>query len=314
MSFRVSRLRRLVAAHMELIKFRLSSLVVFTTATGFVLSQPEIHWPLLAWTTLGTFLAAAGAMALNEWWEAERDARMERTAHRPLVTGFFPKVYGLVFGVSVAFTGLALLATKANLLTASLGLAVVFLYLLVYTPLKTRTPFCTLVGAICGALPPMMGWAGAAGSLGFGAFLLAALLFFWQIPHFLSLAWVYRKEYRAGGFRMLPEVDDSGMLTARYSMMYALGTVATTFAFVAASLAGLAFAAAATVLGFALLYPAYRLFNCPDGTWARRLFLATLAYLPLLMATLLMDRQVPAPVVQAWNQRLQPFEASLGDR
>lgn len=316
MGVHVTQLRRLVEAHMELTKFRLSSLVVFTTATGFALAQPNLHWPLLAWTTLGTFLAAAGAMALNEWQEVERDAMMERCAHRPLVTGSFPKVYGLVFGVSVACTGLALLATKANLLTAFLGLSVVLLYVLVYTPLKTRTPLCTLVGAICGALPPMMGWAAAAGSLGFGAFLLAVLLFFWQIPHFLSLAWVHRKEYRAGGFRMLPEVDEAGVLTARYSMMYALGTVATTFAFVAARLAGMTFAAAATFLGFTLLYPAYRLFSCPDGTWARKLFLATLAYLPLLMAFLLMDRQAPAPVVQAWNQQLQPsaFEVPLGDR
>ena len=115
---------------------------------------------------------------------------------------------------------------------------------------------------------------------------------------------------------MLPEVDETGVLTARYSLMYALGTVATTFAFVATSLAGMAFAAAATVLGLALLYPAYRLFGCPNGTWARKLFLVTLAYLPLLMASLLLDRQAPAPAVQAWNQQLQPsaFEVPLGDR
>jgi protoheme IX farnesyltransferase len=294
------RLFSLLQAQGELVKLRLSLLVVITAAAGFFLSGPVAGWEKLAWTLTGTFLAAAGAMALNEVWEVERDRRMPRTAHRPLVTGFFSRSYGLLFGLGSCLAGLVLLAWRVHWLPALLGLVVVLLYVLVYTPLKTQTPFCTLVGAVCGALPPMMGWSGACGRLGGGAWLLAALLFFWQIPHFLSLAWLYKDQYRQGGFCMLPEKDPHGHLTGRFSLLYALATVATAFTFVTAQLAGPVFAAVAALLGAAFLLPALRLASAPTPVAAKRLFLATLLYLPLLLAALVLDRQVrETPLVAA---------------
>ena len=162
---------------------------------------------------LGTALAAAGSMALNQVLEADRDARMERTQKRPLPAGAIGRRAALVFGLVAASLGLAVLTVRATAVTALLGLTVVLVYTLVYTPLKPRTPLCTLVGAVCGAIPPMMGWAATGAALSFGAWLLAGVLFLWQIPHFLALAWLYREDYERGGFRMLPVVDPSGRVT-----------------------------------------------------------------------------------------------------
>lgn len=273
---------------MELAKARLSSLVVVTAGSGYLLGGGGITSGLF-WTLLGTFLAAAGAMALNEAWEVERDAMMARTASRPLVTGLFPRWYGWAFGASSGLAGIAILALKSHVLAAVLGLAVIGLYVLVYTPLKARSPFCTLVGAVCGALPPLMGWAGASGRLASGAWTLAALLFSWQIPHFLSLAWMYREDYRRGGFRMLPEVDPEGRLTARFSLLYALATAASALSLALFRLAGSTFAAGALALGIWLVAAAWRFASLPSVSGARRLFHATLLYLPLVMGLSVLD-------------------------
>ena len=206
--------RRVLAvlrAYPELTKVRLTALVVATTAVGFLMAGGGHHdGATLALTVLGTALAAAGSMALNQVMEVARDARMERTKNRPIPTGVLTARHGLVFGVVVATVGLAVLAAAANTLTALLGLTVVLVYTLVYTPLKSRSPLCTLAGAVCGAIPPMMGWTATGAPLAFGAWLLAGVLFLWQIPHFLALAWLYREDYARGGFRMLPVVDASG--------------------------------------------------------------------------------------------------------
>ncbi len=294
------RLLRWVWAYSELVKARLTLLVVFTTASGFLLASPGGDASKLIWAVLGTFLSAAGAMALNELREVERDRMMPRTANRPLVTGFFSRRHGLAVGLLAAACGLALLAWRVNRLTALLSLVVVLLYVLVYTPLKALSPFCTLVGAVCGALPPMMGWAAARGRLETGAFLLGGLLFFWQIPHFLSLAWLYRDQYRQGGFCMLPEYDPQGRLTGSFALLYTLATVATTLTLVIARLAGGGFAAVAVLGGLGFLLPALHLAKNPTSHTAKRLFWASLAYLPLVLAALLMDRQpVPPPSLRA---------------
>lgn len=287
---------RWFAAYGELVKARLTLLVVFTTASGFLLASPGGDASTLIWTALGTFLSAAGAMALNQLWEVERDRMMPRTAKRPLVTGFFSRRHGLTVGLVAAASGVTLLAWWVNRLTALLSLVVVLLYLLVYTPLKAKSPFCTLVGAVCGALPPMMGWAAARGRLETGALLLGALLFFWQIPHFLSLAWLYRDQYRQGGFRMLPEYDPQGRLTGSFALLYTLATVATTLTLFLARLAGGGFAAVAFLGGLGFLLPAWQLAKTPTSHTAKKLFLASLAYLPLVLAALLMDHQpLPSP-------------------
>lgn len=287
LSFR--RLVPLVQAHLELTKARLSSLVVVTAGTGYLLARSGTPAGLF-WTVLGTFLAAAGAMALNEAWEVERDGRMRRTATRPLVTGVFPRWYGWAAGAGFSLAGIAILTLKSHMLAAGLGLAVIGLYVLLYTPLKAKSPFCTLVGAVCGALPPLMGWAGATGALTWQAWTLACLLFFWQIPHFLSLAWMYREDYRRGGFRMLPEVDPEGQLTARFSLLYALATAASALSLALARLAGSTFAAGALVLGIWLVAAAWRFASLPSESGARRLFRATLLYLPLVMLLSVVSR------------------------
>lgn len=305
------RLACLLQLHFELTKARLSSLVVVTAGGGYVLAVGFQGAARLFWTLLGTFLASAGAMALNQAWEVARDARMLRTANRPLVTGALPRWYGLAFGLLCSALGVGLLAWQSHVLAALLGLLVIVLYVLLYTPLKARSPFCTLLGAVCGAIPPLMGWAGATGTLGPGAWLLASLLFFWQIPHFLSLAWLYREDYRRAGFRMLPEVDPEGRLTGRFSLLYALATAASALGLSLIQLTGAYFTAGAAFFGGALVFFAWRLATAPaDGT-ARSLFRATLLYLPLVFALSALDRRgvvpssqvavVPAPPVAGFS-------------
>ncbi|NWG00311.1 MAG: protoheme IX farnesyltransferase [Thermoanaerobaculaceae bacterium] len=281
-----------------LFKARLVALVVVTTAVGFLLATPSpvlASLPLLLPTLAGTALAAAGSMALNQAMEWRRDARMQRTLTRPVPTGILSPGQAALLGTGVTATGLALLAARVNGLTAALGLVVVAVYLLVYTPLKVRTPACTLAGAICGALPPMMGWTAATHSLPIGAWVLGGILFLWQIPHFLALAWLHRHDYQRGGFRMLPAVDPSGAITGRVAAVYSLALVGLNLAAFLMGLAGALFAAGAALLGFWLTRQAVRLAVSRSEANARRLFLATLAYLPLLLALMVADRGPAIP-------------------
>ncbi|HVN75422.1 MAG TPA: heme o synthase [Thermoanaerobaculaceae bacterium] len=278
-------------AYPELTKIRLTSLVVATTVVGYVMAPRGVaHLAALLPTVLGTALAAAGAMALNQSLEADRDARMRRTMHRPVPAGVITRRHASLFGLCVAAAGLALLAVAANLLTAVLGLAVVAVYTLLYTPLKPRSPLCTLAGAVCGAIPPMMGWTASGAALGFGAWLLAGALFLWQIPHFLALAWVYRDDYERGGFRMLPVVDGSGRATAGMAVLYSLALVPVGVLAALGGMTGWTFAAVALVLGSGLVALSSLLAVRRTEAVARRLFYATLAYLPLLLGFMVADR------------------------
>lgn len=276
----------------ELTKIRLVTFVAGTAAVGYLLGAGA-GWSVarLAWTVLGTGLAAAGAMVLNEWMEAGRDALMERTKRRPIPAREIAPGRAALFGVATASAGLVLLAATTNALTASLGAAIIAVYLLVYTPLKSRSPLCTLAGAVCGAIPPMMGWSSATGALGFGAWLLAATLFLWQIPHFLALAWLYRRDYERGGFRMLPLIDRSGCLTSRVATLYAAALLPVAYSASIAGIAGWVYGAGSLVLGLFLVGFGVTLVRSPGEVPARRLFLASLAYLPLLLALLVADRQ-----------------------
>ena len=284
-----------LGAYPELTKIRLTSLVVATTAVGFVMAAAaHRHLALLIPTLLGTTLACAGAMALNQFLEAARDARMRRTMRRPVPSGVITPRHALVFGLVVVAAGLGLLAAFVNVLTAILGLTVVLVYTLVYTPLKPRSPLCTLAGAVCGAIPPMMGWTATGAELGFGAWILAGVLFLWQIPHFLALAWLYRADYARGGFRMLPLVDASGRATGRMTVLYSLALLPVG---VLAALGGITrwrFAVVAVALGCCLLVLSSLLALHRTDAVARRLFIATLAYLPLLLGAMVADRLPPA--------------------
>lgn len=290
---RVARRRGLLAwlgIYFELAKARLGTLVVVTTAVGFALgSAGPFDWARFIWTLLGTGLTAFGANILNQWMEAERDARMERTRVRPLPSGRVRSDVAFLLGVLSVVWGLLFLAAFANLLTAGLALLTELIYLGLYTPMKVRSPLCTLVGAICGAIPPLMGWTAATGGLHLGGWVLGAILFVWQIPHFLALAWLYRDDYERGGYRMLPVIDRSGRMTSLMAVLYSLALVPLGFAAMLAGMTGWVAAIGAIVLGAGLFWNGLHLRQERTALSARRLFLASLIYLPLLLGLLVAD-------------------------
>ena len=237
----------------ELFKVRLMAMVLVTTAAGYLLAAGSpLHWTGLGLTLLGTGFAAGGTAALNQLLEIERDAKMRRTCHRPLPSGRISRSQALVLGVGMAMVGLGILNEFVNPLTAAIGVANVAIYLAVYTPLKTRSALNTLIGAICGAMPPVMGWTGTAGHVGLGAVLLAVVLFFWQIPHFLSLAWLYRDDYAGAGYRMLPVIDPTGRLTCLMIVVYSLALLPLGLVLTLCGVAGYLFGAVSLLLGFGL--------------------------------------------------------------
>jgi protoheme IX farnesyltransferase len=278
--------------YLELAKARLCALVLVTTAVGFVVaSGAGVAWAQLCWTLLGTALAAFGANALNQCIEVARDARMERTRERPLPAQRLRPAEAWTFALVTAVVGPLVLLWAVNPLAAGLAVLTELIYVLVYTPLKVHTPMNTLVGAIVGALPPMIGWAGALGVVSPGAFALAAILFVWQIPHFLALAWLYRDDYLRGGFRMLPAVDADGRLTSTVALLYSVLLVPLGLSVMLLGLAGPWYGAAALVLGLGMVAAAVVLWRTRQRGDARRLFLASVTYLPLLLGVMVADRQ-----------------------
>ena len=276
--------------YLELAKIRLTAMVLITTAVGFILgSTGPVAYGGLFWTILGTGLAAAGASTMNQLLEIRRDAMMRRTRGRPLPTGRVSPLAALAFALGSSAAGIGILNELVNPLTALLGLANIVIYSLVYTPLKPRTSLCTLVGAICGALPPIMGWTGAANSISLGALLLGTILFLWQIPHFLSLVWICRDDYAKAGFRMLPLIDPAGHLTCLMIVLYSLALLPLGLAVTFVGLAGYLFGAVSLLLGLGLFLLAVALRRAKTPRNARRVFLASLAYLPLLMLFMVLD-------------------------
>ncbi len=277
-------LTRAISIYLELAKARLGTLVVLTTIAGYVLgARGDGRFLTLVWTVLGTALTAFGANILNQVWEIDRDRRMIRTRNRPLPAGRISRQLAILWGVASAITGLIVLSTGTHLLTAGLALLVILLYVFVYTPMKVRTPLNTVVGAVCGAVPPMMGWAAATGGLEVGAWVLGGILFIWQIPHFLALAWLYREDYARGGFRMLPVIDPQGRLSGRVALFYAACLLPISAAVFLAGISGLVYLVGAIVLTIG--FSAFALVFCKARTEvaARRLFLASIIYLPILL-------------------------------
>lgn len=278
-------------AYLQLTKLRLSGLVAVTAATGFLLGLDRgPMWPRLVWTTLGTLLVACGANTLNQWCEAARDARMRRTAARPLPTGRLSPRSALVFGTLTGVLGSAMLALLVNVAAAGTALAALLIYVLLYTPLKVRTPLNTLVGAVVGALGPAVGWLAATGRFDDGAWILSAILLVWQIPHFLALAWLYRDDYQQAGFRMLAQVDPTGQLTGCLVVIYALALVPLTILPTLIGVTGWSYAAGALVLGTGLVLASAALERRRSSSAARGLFLASVVYLPLLLGLMVFDR------------------------
>ncbi len=281
-----------LSAYVELAKLRITALVMFTALVGFVAAAPEAPaGTVLVAALLGTGLVSAGASVFNMLLERDSDALMVRTRLRPLPSGRLRPVEALAFGVAVTALGLGLLAWLCGTLAAAVALVTWLSYVFLYTPLKPVTSLATIVGAVPGALPPVIGWAAARGSLDLGAGILFAILFLWQIPHFLAIAWMYREDYARGGFPMLPVLDQQGRMTARQSFANAVALLLVSLMPTPVGLAGPWYLAGALLLGLAFVAAAFRLLRRRDVASARRLFLASVIYLPLLTSLLMIDRR-----------------------
>jgi len=275
----------------QLSKFRLSALVALTGSAGFVAGSGEqLDWAGLAWTSLGTMGAACSANALNQLYEISNDARMRRTSNRPLPSGRMSPAFAAGFALASGAAGLGILYFKTNELTAGLGAANIMLYAGVYTPLKQLTVANTWVGALVGAIPPLMGWASAAGQLEWGAGVLAAALFSWQMPHFMALAWLCKEDYMRGSFRMLSALDSTGKRTAGVGFRHALLLLPLGLVAHCANVATPMFGWEAASLAALLALPAASFARAPSTQGARSLFRASLLYLPLLMLGLVVHR------------------------
>ena len=270
----------------ELSKARLNALVLGTTAVGFALAPTDQPALVLFWTLVGTGLVAASASMLNQLAEMDRDGRMLRTEHWPLPAGLVSRRSVFIVGVLIAYAGVVILGLMVNLLASGLALANLLIYVLIYTPLKPRTTLNTLVGAICGSIPPMIGWAAVRGEVDGGAWVLAGILFVWQIPHFLALAWMYRDDYAKGGFQMLPAVDPEGILTARVTLIGSLALVPVSLSAFLAGFAGPIYAVVALVCGLLMVTRSVRMLAEPTRDNARNVFLASLLHLPLTLGAL----------------------------
>ncbi len=283
--------KSLFAIFSDLVKARLTFLVLLTTLVGYYMGARGVIEPLLILhTLLGTALVACGAAALNQLWEREHDALMARTATRPLPSGKLAPQTVLLFGAVTSMAGLIYLAVAVNPLTSLLGAVTLGTYIFVYTPLKRVTWLNTAIGAIPGALPPMMGWTAARGELTVEAWSLFAILFFWQIPHFLAIAWIYRDEYSKAGFVMLPGVDPEGHRTGRQAVSHTFALLAVSLSPVAFGMAGGIYLMGAVVLGALFLVCALRFSFQLSVERARRLFFMSILYLPLLLGLMVVDR------------------------
>jgi protoheme IX farnesyltransferase len=280
-------------AYVALTKPDVTFLVVITTVAGFYLgSRGPLDWPLLLHTLGGTLLVAAGTAALNQYIEREMDSVMRRTAARPLPSGTLQPREVLIFGVTSIVLGAAWLLLAVNWLAALVAVATSVLYLGLYTPLKTRTTLSTAVGAIPGALPPLIGWAAARGSLSLGGWVLVAILFFWQFPHFMAIAWMYREDYARAGIQMLPVVDKNGDATFRQIITTSAILVWVSALPSVVGMAGIGYFFGALVLGMILLQVGLWANRSRTNLRAKWLMHATVAHIPILLAWLVLDRLI----------------------
>lgn len=289
-----------LSLYLALTKPRITNLVLVTTVLGFFLGGKGIQsWQLLAWTLVGTALSCGGSSVLNMLLERDIDLKMERTRMRPLVTGEISLPNALAFGVLLVLGGTLLLVWKVNTLTGFLALLTAFLYVLVYTPLKRVTWLNTLIGSIPGALPPVGGWVAATGSAGLGAWVLFAIMFVWQQPHFYAIAWMYRDDYARGGLKMLPVVEPDGESTFSQIILYSVVLIPVAIMPSFIGLAGEVYFFGAFFLSIALLFPGFKLASTKSVADARKLLKATVMYLPAILALIVLDAGTHIPRVVA---------------
>ena len=283
--------RHRLADFFSLTKPRLNLLVVITAAVGYYLGAGS-GFDLLRWleAVVGTALVAGGAAGLNQVYERDTDGLMRRTRMRPLPAQRLGVSEATIFSAGLATVGLALLAGAANVLAAAVALVTLVSYNIVYTPMKRRSQLATLIGAIPGALPPMIGWAAAHGTLTSGAWALFAIVFVWQIPHFMAIAWLYRDDFRRAGFPLLPVVHPDGKSTARQAVLFSLFLIPISLVPFALHMAGPIYAAGALAGSLGLLAAAVAFSADRTDLRARRLFLGSITYLPLLWVLLIVNR------------------------
>ena len=274
-----------------LAKPRLNLLVVVSALAGYVMASGDTHdvWRLLCMIA-GTGLVAGGASAFNQILERGPDALMRRTRLRPMPDGRLATREAWVFGLVLAGAGLAILAVGANLLSAIVAFVTMASYAVIYTPLKRHSSFSTVIGAIPGALPPVIGWAAALNELSHGAWVLFGIVFLWQLPHFLAIAWIYREDYARAGFPMLPVIDPDGRSTARQAVIYALALVPLSLAPTLVGMTGPIYFAGALVLTLVFAGLALKFRMTRSIKDARRLFFGSIIYLPLLWILMIADR------------------------
>jgi protoheme IX farnesyltransferase len=277
---------------LALTKPRLNLLVLATTLAGLYLASPADHvsLALAAHTLIGTAFVAGGAAALNQVWERKTDRLMQRTMGRPVPRGRIAVVEGAWFGVLLSALGLAQLSLGATPAAAAVAAVTLISYVLVYTPLKTRTSLATLVGAVPGALPPVIGWAAATGEITLPAIVLFGIVFFWQMPHFLAIAWMYKDDYANAGIPLLPVLEPEGQRTGRQALIYTAALWPVSVLPAVVGLAGATYVAVATCLGMVFIWLSlvFARDRCAEN--ARQLFLFSITYLPLLLGALVADR------------------------
>jgi protoheme IX farnesyltransferase len=274
-----------------LAKPRLNLLVVASTLAGYWMAGTEGLGALrLAGTLLGTGLVAGGASAFNQLFERDLDALMRRTRMRPLADQRLQPIEGAVFATAIAVTGLLMLAAAANLLAAAVALVTLVSYVLIYTPLKRRSSLATVIGGIPGALPPIIGWAAARGDLSTNAWILFGIVFLWQLPHFLAIAWICREDYARAGYLMLPVIEPDGRSTGRQSVLYAAALVPLSLAPTLMGLAGKSYFIGALALGLVFVALTIRFANTRSVRDARLVFFASIIYLPLIWILMIADR------------------------
>jgi len=279
-------------AYIALTKPRITWLILMSTGVGYFYGRTagSTNWIVLLHTLIGTALIASGTAALNQWYERDADTLMRRTSGRPLPTGQMTAPRALWFGIALAILGFGELALGVNILAALLGAFTLGSYLFIYTPLKQRSHLSTVIGALPGAMPPLMGYAASHGSLTPEAWTLFAILFIWQFPHFLAIAWMYREDYARAGIRMLPVVEPDGMSTGRQIILYASTLIPVSLFPVLLGMSGRVYLVGALILGGWFLYTGVRVAFDLTNVRARRVLLASIIYLPAIYGLMIFDR------------------------
>lgn len=286
----MSSLRARLEDFYELTKPRLSFLSVVTAIVGYLSANPVRDFTALFSLLVGTSLAAGGAAVLNQWLEREADAKMARTRNRPIPAGRVDPTHALIYGLGLSILGCASLYLGANPLASYLTAATIASYVLLYTPLKQLTTWNTLIGAVPGALPPLIGWAAAEGSISTLGWLIFAILFLWQMPHFFAIAWTHRKDYAQGGFVMLSNADVNGRKVAVQSLLFSLALFISTLLPVFMGYASWFYGSLALAMGLYILRPAIAFLDANNrDKAARKLFIASICYLPALLVPLVLD-------------------------